>query len=357
MASKYQELADLLRGRILSGEYVPLQQLPTEQALRDSYQVSRQTVRQALAVLAADGLIEKRQGSGSRVRDRSQPAACHQRTVAVITTYISDYIFPSILREAENTLSQGNCNMLLYATQNQLVNERKVLQTLLSLPMLDGVLVEGTKTALPNPNLDLYQEFLRRKIPLVFMNGNYQELTGVVSVLDDNYNGGYMLVKYLHGKGHTRIAGIFKSDDVQGHQRYAGYAAAMRDFGLSMEDANLYWYNTEAKASVTSITHGCPQELLDALKGCTAVVCYNDEVAGALIGTLRQQCVKIPDELAVVSFDNSQYSDLAPMRITSLTHGEHNVGRMAAESLLKCLNHEPCQSQMAPWELMEKQSS
>lgn len=357
MASKYQALADLLRGRILSGEYVPLQQLPTEQALCESHQVSRQTVRQALAVLSADGLIEKRQGSGSRVRDLSQPAARPQRTVAVITTYISDYIFPSILREAENVLSQENCSMLLYATQNQVVNERKVLQALLSHPMLDGVLVEGTKTALPNPNLDLYRELLRRRVPLVFMNGNYHELTGAISVLDDNYNGGYALVKYLYEKGHTGIAGIFKSDDVQGHQRYAGFAAAMRDFDLPMEDTHLYWYNTEAKAAIISPERGCPDEVCDILQGCTAVVCYNDEVANALILSLLKRGVKIPQEMAVVSFDNSRYSEMSAVRITSLSHGEHNVGRIAAESLLKLLDGESCESAVAPWELMEKQSS
>ncbi|RAZ11951.1 GntR family transcriptional regulator, partial [Klebsiella oxytoca] len=70
----------------------------------------------------------------------------------------SDYIFPSILRGMETVLSANSSAPLLFATQNQLSVERKILQTLLTMKELDGVLVEGTKTALPNPNLDLYQK-------------------------------------------------------------------------------------------------------------------------------------------------------------------------------------------------------
>lgn len=245
---------------------------------------------------------------------------------------------------------------LLFATQNQVSNERKVLQTLLGLEHLDGVLVEGTKTGLPNPNLDLYRKLLDRGIPLVFMNGNYPELTGTTAVLDDNYNGGRMLVEYLYHKGHRDIAGIFKSDDLQGHQRYAGYADALRDLDLPLEDGRIFWYSTEGKESLLS---GGPMlERIDrVLEGCSAVVCYNDEVASRLVTHLMKKGVAIPNEVAVVSFDNSQYSELSPLRITSLSHGSYNVGRMAAEMLLAQLQGKPSTSQVAPWVLVEKESS
>ena len=236
MAPKYQQVADTLRADILDGVYQKRMLLPTEQLLCQQFQVSRQTVRQALAVLVSEGLIERRQGSGSHIRDLSKPAPLPRRSVAVVTTYISDYIFPSILREVENVLSDHNSAPLLFATQNQVSNERKVLNTLLELSPLDGVLVEGTKTGLPNPNLDLYRRLIDRGIPLVFMNGNYPELTGTLSVLDDNYGGGRMLVHYLYERGRRQIAGIFKTDDIQGHQRYAGYADELRTLELPFED-------------------------------------------------------------------------------------------------------------------------
>ena len=356
MAPKYQIVADMLRTDILDGAYQKRMMLPTEQVLCQRFQVSRQTVRQALSLLASEGLIERRQGSGSHIVGTSPAASAPRRSIAIVTTYISDYIFPSILREAENVLSENNSAPLLFVTQNQVANERRVLDTLLHLPALDGVLVEGTKTVLPNPNLDLYRELIDRGIPLVFMNGNYTELHGSLSVLDDNYGGSQMLVHYLHGRGHSRIAGVFKNDDIQGHQRYAGYADTLRAVGLPFEDRQVYWYNTEEKE--TLFADGASARFLDqTLKDYSAVVCYNDEIAMRLVGWAVKRGIEIPEELAVVSFDNSKFSEMTVPRITSLSHGANNVGRLAAELLIKKLAGEPCQSQVAPWILVEKESS
>lgn len=356
MPPKYQIIAEELRIHIQAGKYAGTQILPTEFSIAQEYQVSRQTVRQALSLLAKDGLIEKRQGSGSYIRQNTpgDPPAQVKKAIAVITTYISDYIFPSILREVETVLAENNCTPSLFATQNQVYNERKILAGLLESPV-DGILVEGTKSALPNPNLDLYRQLLDRNIPLVFMNGNYAGLHGALSVLDDNYGGGRMLVEYLQEKGHRRIAGIFKSDDIQGHQRYAGYADALRDCNLPMEDWQLFWYNTEGKAQLLSGEF--PEALVQALRRCTAVVCYNDEIASRLEDYMMRRGLKVPQELSIVSFDNSLYSDLSCPRITSLSHKEHNVGRLAAELLIRLMQGELCHSESAPWVLMEKESS
>lgn len=353
MPLKYQIIADDLRLQIHGGKYVNAQALPTEQAIAQEYQVSRQTVRQALSILVQDGLIVKRQGSGSRIL-RQRPADEPRRTsIAVITTYISDYIFPSILREVETVLAQHNCVPSLFATQNQVYNERRILTALLDSD-IEGLLVEGTKSALPNPNLDLYEQIARRDIPLVFMNGYYPNLQGALSVLDDNCGGGRMLVEYLHGKGHVNIAGIFKSDDLQGLQRYEGYTAALRDLGLPLNDRQVFWYNTDQKERLLS--GGPMDDVVQVLQGCSAVVCYNDEIASRLVSDLIKRRVRIPEDMAVVSFDNSRYSDFAPIPITSLSHGKMNVGRIAAELLVDLLHGEVGGSKKAPWVLMEKES-
>ena len=87
------------------------------------------------------------------------------------------------------------------------------------------------------------------------------------------------------------------------------------------------------------------------------MVCYNDEIASRLIAHLLRQGISVPGDLAVVSFDNSQYSEMTTPRITSLSHGTHNVGRMAAELLMRLFQGETCQSEIAPWTLVQKESS
>ena len=66
---KYQEIAGWLERNIWEGRYLPGQKLPSEQALREKFQVSRQTVRKALEVLEQEGLVYGRQGSGTYVSD------------------------------------------------------------------------------------------------------------------------------------------------------------------------------------------------------------------------------------------------------------------------------------------------
>ena len=356
MAHKYRQVADALRRDILDGLYEKSMLLPTEQVLCQQFNVSRQTVRQALSLLTSEGLIERRQGSGSHVLPRGEAPNAPRRTVAVVTTYISNYIFPSILREIETVLSANNSAPTLYATQNQVSNERRILQSLLDGKLPDGILVEGTKTGLPNPNLDLYRKLISRGVPMVFMHGVYPELSDCLSVLDDNVGGSRQLVEYLYQKGHRSISGIFKNDDLQGLQRYAGYANALRDLGLPLDDQRVFWYNTESKALLLS-DDAFWDQASDVLHNCTALVCYNDEIASRLVSLLLKQGVKIPEDVAVVSFDNSPYSELSVLPITSLSHEEHNVGRMAAQLLVRLFHGESGTSQLAPWTLIERKSS
>lgn len=355
MPPKYKLIADEIKNEIVSGKYAASKELPTEYMLVDEYAVSRQTIRRALGQLVEEGLISRRQGSGTNIlRSTRENEEGSRLSVAIVTTYISDYIFPSILREAENVLSRHNCTLSIFATQNEISNERRVLKQLLD-STVDGVLVEGTKTALPNPNQDLYRQFIKKGIPLVFIHGNYANLPEVLSVLDDNEIGGRMLVDYLRSKGHRNIAGVFKSDDIQGHLRYEGYTKAICDADLIINDKCIAWYNTETKSDLLS--GGLAQYFDYILDECTAVVCYNDEIASYVVGYFREKGVTIPEDMAVVSFDNSWYSEFAPIRITSLSHGEYNAGRRAAELLIRLFNGEVCESEKIPWVLVEKESS
>ena len=67
------------------------------------------------------------------------------------------------------------------ATNNRVDNERRIINELLQKP-IDGLLVEGTKSALPNPNLDLYRKLRRHGIPVLFLNGYYRDLEDLATM-------------------------------------------------------------------------------------------------------------------------------------------------------------------------------
>ena len=340
---KYAALAQKLREKIQTGAYQNGQKLPSENELAESTGYSRQTVRQAMALLEREGFTDRVQGSGTYVRSAApQRAATHN--IAVVTTYIGEYIFPAILHGIDAVLSKNGYTSMLSATHNRVDNERRILTELLQKP-IDGLIVEGTKTALPNPNIDLYEQFVQRGIPVVFINGFYPDLKKPLYVVADDRAGGRMACEALLQKGHTKIAGIFKGDDIQGHRRYAGYAEALRDNKISVEDDHVLWYTTENREIQLDAA------VANTLCGCTAVVCYNDEIALHLLKIVAQQNFSVE----IMSFDNSTYAQLSAVAFSSLSNPKEKIGSLAAEKMLAILQQKKVDSTVLPWVFTEKE--
>ncbi len=317
---KYLSVATRLRKAIADGQYPAGQKLPSENELVRITGYSRQTIRQAMALLETEGLTERIRGSGTYVRG-FQPSRPKTYNVAVVTTYIGEYIFPSILQGISAKLAEHGYTPLLSATQNRVDTERRVLLELMEKP-IDGIIVEGTKTAMPNPNIGLYEAIEQRNIPVVFVNGFYPDLHHPVYVVMNDRKGGRMACETLLNKGHKHIAGFFKSDDIQGHRRYAGYAQALVDAGLTVEDDHVLWYTTENRDLLMQ------SSARSVMMGCTAAVCYNDETAMQAIRACQGM------QADWMSFDQSAFALLPGAPFRSLGNPKETVGRLAAEKLL-----------------------
>lgn len=356
MAAKYEQLASMLKSELLQLRRQGGTRLPTEAELSNKYHMSRQTVRHALQLLENEGLIQRRQGSGSYLRP-SEPRDT-VRQIAVVTTFLDDYIFPSILHDAQASFAREGYSTLVYATENKVSLEREILQKLLE-QNISAVLIEGSKTALPTPNVDLYRQLQEKKIPILFLHGIYSNLQDLPCLFDDNYGGGYQLTRHLLSRGHSRIAGIFKSDDIQGPQRYHGVVTALRDAEISLRDDSFFWFDSEDRAALVQnpqcdlLRNFIRHRMADA----TAVVCYNDEIAHFLIRELLEQGYSVPGDVAVASFDNSFYSQVGPVPITSLGHKATRTGKTAASLLLELLEGNKPRSAYLEWELAIRDST
>ena len=357
MAAKYRQLADFLRSeamKILEGGG---DRMPTEMEISSRYSVSRQTVRNALHMLEEEGLIERRQGSGSYIKP--QKNADDLRQIALVTTFIDDYIFPTILHDAQSIFAKNGYSTLVYATENSVGRERDVLTELLG-KNISAILIEGSRSALPTPNAGLFASFRRKGIPVVFLHGMYSNLPDFPCVLDDNFSGGFQAAQYLIDKGHSRIAGIFKSDDAQGPERYHGVVSAMTDSQIRINDSRFCWYDTEDRKSILS---GEPESLTklsrfidEELGSATAIICYNDEIAYSAIQIILKHGKTVPEDVAIVSFDNSFYSQIGSVPITSLGHKAPRSGVAAAELLIGMLKENKTESMNLRWELISRQS-
>lgn len=351
--AKYVQLFERLKEEIAKGVYRGGEKIPGENELAEQYGMSRQTVRQALSMLEQELLIERRQGSGTYVRENA-PRRKRSWNVGVIATYISEYIFPSILRGIEGELSESGFFPLLSATQNRVDNERKILEDFME-KQIDGLIVEGTKSALPNPNVPLYERLRKMGIPVVFFNGSYPALGGCVSVTTNDRQGGTDAVNYLVAHGHRKIGAIFKSDDMQGMERYAGYTQGLLENSLFLRDEWVVWFHSENRNTFLSEEFDV-RRILELLGECTAVVCYNDEVAVKLVSALRDHGVEVPRDKAVISFDNSLLSEVSSVKLTSFDHPKENLGACAARKLISMMNGREEQSVVLDWGLAERDS-
>ncbi len=356
MSIKYKWLANCLQDLIQENIKNGIEKLPTEAQLCDEYKVSRQTVRQALTLLEKNSQIVKKQGSGSYITGLSVNSSLN--TIGIILSESQDYIYPGVIQDIQNTLYQNGYSSKLFETKNRTYIERVVLQDILKTP-LKGIIVEGCKSALPNPNVDLYLKLKNKGIHIIFLYNHYPLLPDSLYLMDDNYQGSSLLVKHLIDQGHTAIGGIFKADDLQGIERYQGFIETMSDFDLSVYDHRIAWFRTadiEYIKKENDISY-FRKIVQDSFKSCTAIVCYNDEISYWLLKALRAEGYNLPEDKAIVSFDKTYLSNSDMLTITSVSHKPHEMGTTVALLMVDKCKGLTITPHKIPWELTIRNST
>ena len=356
MIPKYQRIADRLRTQLTGENRIRMTKLPTEKELCATYGVSRQTVRQALAQLEAEGLIERRQGSGAYATGLHPDAAHNQ--IAILLPTDSDYTYARLRSDLQSPFIKEGFAVSFFLTGYSVARERAILKQLLDVP-LRGLIVDPVKSALPNPNLDLYEKLWQKQLPTVFLRSGYLNFPPRAVIAEDNFSGSELLTRYLINRKHTHIAGIFCNDTLAGHIRYLGFTSACAAADISWEDDHIFWYSaTELIALQKKQATGFLSDFVrQNLGACSAVICQNDEIAYWLIKELVLAGKHVPEDVSVVSFDNSYLCDFSIPGITSLTHpGNAALAASAADALLSQMRGQPAVPVNLRFELIERDS-
>ncbi len=289
--SKYKLLADELRRKITDKIYQAGNKLPSELELQEQFQVSRQTVRNALELLERQGLVRSRQGSGTYVVDREAEEQKKSRRIAVVTTYLEQD--------------------------------------------LRGLIIETTKSALPNPNLPLYRRLREKGIPVLFINSRYPELDCPVVCLQDE-QAGRLAAECLLANGHKKIGGFFKRDDGQGVRRYRGFLEALRDGGIRPAEEHILWFDTEDALDFD----GMEEQIVKRLGACTGIMCYNDSTASHVMEIWKRRGISVPEDMSIVSVDDTDLAMLGDVGLTSVHHPKEKLGEKAAKQLISMIRNQ-----------------
>jgi len=324
---------EYLRDEMLTGRILPGEKIPSENELAGKFSLSRHTVRKSISMLVNEGLLYAEQGRGtfsSGVLRKSKDS----RNIGVITTYISEYIFPQVINGIDEVLSQNGYSIILKNTGNDCLKEVACLKDILGKDIA-GLIVEPTRSALYSRNIKYYETLDSYGIPYVFIHGCYEQLGRKPCVLLDDAGGMHELVTHLVKTGHRSICGIFKADDVQGLNRHKGYVRALSESGLVYDPEKVIWFHTEDRASKPN---AALQALIAGGSKIDAVVCYNDEIAFETVKLLTGMNIKVPQEISVTGFDDSYLAESSPVRLTTVRHPKKDLGREAASMILQLIS-------------------
>lgn len=299
--------------------------------------VSAETRRRVLGAIDALGFVPKAEARARALR--------LNRRIGVITPFFTAPSFVQRLRGLAGELSKENNDLVIYA-----VDSVDRLQSYLSsLPLrgnLDGLVIMSL------PVEDAYvSHLLKHNIPTVLIEFPNTRLN---SVEIDDVAGGRMVAEYLVAKGHRRIAFLGDTDlpEYAIHPvslRLVGFRQGLQEAGIALEDefVRLAPYTLEQ-------TRQAAIRLLNTPSPPTAVFAATDFQALSMIKVARQLGVRIPEELAVIGFDDldmAEYADLTTVR----QHLDES-GRLAIEILLAHIadNSRPVQHIKLPLTIIER---
>ncbi|MCD8329143.1 MAG: substrate-binding domain-containing protein, partial [Lachnospiraceae bacterium] len=108
---------------------------------------------------------------------------------------------------------------------------------------------------------------------------------------------------------------------------------AMQEAEFPTEDARIVWLDSY-EANQLSLCVDC---FWNRLEPCTALLCYNDQVAFQLIQLLTERGVRVPEEMSMISIDDADLAKLSRVPITSLPHPKERLGAKTAQQLLRMI--------------------
>lgn len=187
-------------------------------------------------------------------------------------------------------------------------------------------------------------------LPFVLLNrrsGHYPAVCG------DDLLGGYLATRHLTERGHRRIGHISGPASVStGKLRAQGYRKALREAGLKPERELVVQGQFDATSAL-----GAAETLLALHDRPTAIFAVNDISALAAMSVARRHGLRVPDDVAVIGYNDSEMSQLLPIPLTSVRVPRREMGRLAVELLMKRMNGEDVDSVLMAPEVIARESS
>ncbi|HZB20867.1 MAG TPA: LacI family DNA-binding transcriptional regulator [Blastococcus sp.] len=262
------------------------------------------------------------------VRNESarQLRAGRSRTIGLVVLDISNPFFTDVARGVEEVANAQGLSVIL-CNSDDLPDKEAAHLDALSEQRVQGVLI--TPTAELSPHLDALRA---RGVPVVLVDRRPSGPDQCAVAVDDVL-GGRIAAEHLLERGHRRIAFVGGASGLpQVQERHEGVAAAVRD-ALGSDDA-LTVLSPEALTVAGGREAAARIVGIPAARRPTAAICANDLMALGLLQGMVRHDVRVPDDFAIVGYDDIDFAAAAAVPLTSVRKPRHELGRRATELLL-----------------------
>ena len=262
--------------------------------------------------------------------------------VALVIPQLDMPYFSELARHVVAAADRRSWAVLIEQTMHDRAHEQRILDGHLA-RRIDGILYSPSRTT---------AAALRRRTdhtPMVLL-GEVVEDAGLDHVAIDNVAAARRATGHLVAQGRRRIAAIGTHGRRQrgaARQRYDGYRAALADAGLTVDPTLV----RDAREYVGEVGAAAMAELLDLPEPPDAVFCFTDLLALGALRTLHRRGLRVPDDVAVVGFDDIPYGRIATPSLTTIAPDKAAIADLAVDALERRVEARPGSTRLAAREV------
>lgn len=247
-------------------------------------------------------------------------------TIGLIVADISNPFFSAIARVIEDEASRHNFNVLMGSSDEDANKSREVAEAMLS-RQIDGLIMTPTEE-----DVGYIKKLRTRKIPVVLIDRYFPELKSNW-VASDNFQSAYNAVMHLISKGYKKIGFVtYQSDLYHFDERKKGYLQALADSNIKIKKSwilEIRYQQLDKDISVLLT------RILKNGTGPNAIFFATNSLAVAGLHRINALGLKVPDEIGLVSFDESDAFDFFYAPITYIRQDISAIGTEAVKLLLQ----------------------
>lgn len=246
------------------------------------------------------------------------------KTVSVLTVDIRVPHYAKTAYTIEREFSRRGYEVSLCNTGGELEETVKYLRTALE-KKTDGIVLVGSVFNTLCKNAEI--SGLLKNVPVVLANGKL-ELPNSYSVLVDDRYGVSLAVEHLIQKGHREICYLKDMDTVSAQLKCEGFIAEMEKCGMKHAKQRVVEAEPSMEGGMKAV-----EKLIRSKQKFTGIVCGEDITATGVVKALLHFGIKIPEEVAVIGYNNSEYAKICEPQLTTIDNKPELVAMMSVQLL------------------------